>query len=156
MLHQEQERGRDLGGSSWCRKAFPFTSPTASNPRAEPRPLRKPSRSRGASIFSNIHPTLHCSSSKLLFLHFSRVSPQPVLCSGSRPTSCTLRAFQLLPHVPAGCQLLYTKSLFLNPSFVNGPKNFRPLAAIFIQLLGTHLPPTTQMMYGCWTPSHMH
>ena len=99
--------------------------------------------------FIALHPSC-CSCTSPGYLHglfFALVLDQPPALS---------EPFSFLPHVPAGCQHLYTKSLFLNVNFVNGPKKFCPLAAIFVQLLGTHLPPTTQMMYGCWTPSHMH
>ena len=101
--HQDREQGSALCSSSWCRKAFPFTSHTASSPTAGPPPLRKPSRSQGAPIFSYIHPTFHRSSSSLLFLHLSGASPWPILCSGPWPTFCTLRAFQL--SSPRSCRL---------------------------------------------------
>lgn len=108
------------------------------------------------------HPFLYTPHTSLLFIQLAVLAPlwgistarsmlwplTNLLCSQS------LSAF--FPHVPAGCQHLYTKFVFLNVSFVNGPKNFHPLAAIFFQLSETCLPPTTQMMYGHWTLPHMH
>lgn len=102
-----------------------------------------------APHFIALHPTC-CSCTSLGHLH------GPFFSLALDQTSALSEPFSFLPRVPAGCQHLYTKFVFLNVSFVNGPKNFRPLAAIFVQLLGTCLPPTTQMMCGCWTPPHMH
>lgn len=109
-----------------------------------------------------IHLLLHTPHISLLFIQLAVLAPlwaismarsllwplTNLLCSES------LSAF--FPHVPAGCQHLYTKFVFLNVSFVNGPKHFRPLAAIFVRLMGPRLPPSTQMTYGRWTPPHTH
>ena len=156
MLHQERGRGSGLQGSSRSRRVFLFTSRTASSPAQSLLPSGSPARAKGhpASLrytphFIALHLTC-CSRTPLGHLR----SPFFALALDQRPVLA--EPVSLPPRVPAGCQHLYTQSVFLNVSFVNGPNTFRPLAAVFAQLLGTRLPPAPQMMNGPWTPPRTH